>query len=67
MPARTDDPKKKSSDSERWSQTRSRAFQLNVMVNSTERAEIIAAADRASMPVTTYMRWCVLRAARGEG
>jgi hypothetical protein len=67
MPARTDTPKKKSEDSDRWSQTRSRAYQLNVMVNESERAEILAAADKASMPVTTYMRYCVLRAARGEG
>ena len=66
MPARTNTPKKKSEDSDRWSPTRSRAFQLNVMVNETERAEIIAAADKASMPVTTYMRWVALRAARGE-
>lgn len=66
MPARTDTPKKKSETSDRWSQTRSRAFQLNVMVNETERAEIIAAADKASMPVTTFMRWVALTVARGE-
>jgi uncharacterized protein (DUF1778 family) len=66
MPARTDAPKKKSEDSDRWSQARSRAYQLNVMVNETERAEILAAADKASMPVTTFMRWAALRAARGE-
>jgi hypothetical protein len=66
MPARTDTPKKKSEDSDRWSQARSRAYQLNVMVNETERAEIIAAADKASMPVTTFMRWASLCVARGE-
>ena len=66
MPARTNNPKKKSEDSDRWSQARSRAYQLNVMVNETERAEILAAADKASMPVTTYMRWVALRAARGD-
>lgn len=66
MPARTDTPKKKSEDSDRWSQTRSRAYQLNVMVNETERAEIIAAADKSGMPVTTFMRWASLCVARGE-
>jgi hypothetical protein len=66
MPARVDAPKKKSEDSDRWSQKRSRAYQLNVMVNESERAEILAAADKASMPVTTFIRWATLRAARGE-